>query len=106
MQDVLVETYDQTKHVIIFFRNLVTNVSDREYIDETHFTIAPVGFAGDMRDFFSSQNIQACHDQEPRNQKIKELTKEAFKAGWKYPQAIQIWKEAFQLLLYRTGQVL
>ena len=41
IQDVLLETYDQTKHVLIFFRNLVTNVSDREYIDETHFTIAP-----------------------------------------------------------------
>jgi hypothetical protein len=41
LQDVLLESYDQTKHVLIFFRNLVTNISDREYIDETHFTIAP-----------------------------------------------------------------
>jgi len=105
IQDVLLETYDQTKHVLIFFRNLVTNVSDREYIDETHFTIAPKWFANEMRKFYSSENIQQCHDEEPRNKKIKEVLKDAFSSWWKYPQAMQIWKDAFNLLLYRSGQL-
>ena len=41
LQEVLKDTNEQTTHVLIFFRNLVTNVADREYIDETHFPIAP-----------------------------------------------------------------
>lgn len=58
-----------------------------------------------MREFYSSTNIQQCHEQEPKNQKIKETLKQAFTTGWKYPQAIQIWKDAFALLLYRGGQL-
>lgn len=105
LQDVLVDTYDQSKHVLIFFRNLVTNVADREYVDETLFPIAPAGFANGMRSFYSSENIQQCHDEEPKNQKIMETLKEAFTTGWKYPQAIQIWKDAFNLLFYRSAQL-
>ncbi len=105
LQEVLVDTYDQTKHVLIFFRNLVTNVADREYIDETLFPIAPKGFSNEMRNFYSSENIQKCHDEEPKNQKILETLKSAFTSGWKYPQAIQIWKDAFNLLFYRSAQL-
>lgn len=105
LQEVLKDTTEQTTHVLIFFRNLVTNVADREYIDETHFPIAPTWFANNMRTFYSSENIQKCHDEDPKNQKIQEVLKEAFTTGWKYPQAIQIWKDAFALLLYRSGQI-
>ncbi|MCB9806844.1 hypothetical protein H6768_03010 [Candidatus Peribacteria bacterium] len=79
----------------------MTNVADREYLDETNFPVAPKGFAENMRQFYSSSNIQQCHEEEPKNKKIKEVMKEAFTTGWKYPQAIQIWKDAFALLLYR-----
>lgn len=58
-----------------------------------------------MRGFYSSENLQKCHDEEPKNKKIMEVMKEAFATGWKYPQAIQIWKDAFALLLYRGGQI-
>lgn len=105
LQEVLVSTNDQTKHVLIFFRNLVTNVADREYVDETLFPIAPAGFANEMRNFYSSENLQQCHEEEPKNQKIMETLKEAFTTWWKYPQAIQIWKDAFNLLFYRSAQL-
>lgn len=105
LQVVLNDMYGQTTHVLVFFRNLVTNVSDREYLDETHFSIAPTGFANDMREFYSSENIQVCHDEDPKTQKIQEILKKSFTTGWKYPQAIQIWKDAFELLLYRSGQL-
>lgn len=105
LQEVLVSTNDQTKHVLIFFRNLVTNVADREYVDETLFPIAPAGFANEMRNFYSSENLQQCHEEEPKNQKIMETLKQAFTTGWKYPQAIQIWKDAFNLLFYRSAQL-
>lgn len=105
LQEVLKDTNEQTTHVLIFFRNLVTNVADREYIDETHFPIAPAWFSNEMRTFYSSENIQKCHDEDPKNQKIQEVINSAFTAWWKYPQAIQIWKDAFALLLYRSGQI-
>ena len=56
-----------------------------------------------MRKFYTSEALQKCHDEEPKNIAIKEAMKKAFTVGWKYPQAIQIWKEAFQLLLYSAG---
>lgn len=105
LEEVLTEMYRETTHVLIFYRNLATNVSDREYIDETRFPIAPKWFSQGMREFYSSKNIQACHDEDPKNQQIKKVIKDAFTVGWKYPQAIQIWKEAFALLLYRGGQI-
>lgn len=58
-----------------------------------------------MRNFYSSENIQKCHDEEPKNQKILETLKGAFTSGWKYPQAIQVWKDAFNLLFYRSAQL-
>ena len=56
-----------------------------------------------MREFYTSEALQKCHDEEPKNIAIKEAMRKAFTVGWKYPQAIQIWKEAFQLLLYSAG---
>jgi hypothetical protein len=56
-----------------------------------------------MRAFYTSEALQKCYDEEPKNVAIKKIMKESFTAGWKYPQAIAIWKQAFQLLLYSTG---
>lgn len=58
-----------------------------------------------MREYFTSDSLQKCHDVEPKNQTIKETMKNAFTSGWKYPGAIQIWKDAYRLLLYRGAQV-
>ncbi len=106
LQDAFNEVYEQQSHVMKFFKNLSSNVADREYIDEVYFQIAPKWFAKEMRNFYSSSNIQKCYDNEPKNQKIKEVLKKAFTVGWKYPQAMKIWKEAFELLRYRTSQLL
>ena len=50
-------------------------------------------------------NREQWHEEEPKNQKIMETLKEAFTTWWKYPQAIQIWKDAFNLLFYRSAQL-
>jgi|GEM_PF-5921171 len=34
-----------------------------------------------------------------------EVLKGAFTSGWKYPQALQVWKDAMALLLYRGSQL-
>ncbi len=105
LQDILTDSYAQTSHVLLFFRNLVTNVADREYLDETQFTLAPSWFATEMRKFYTSEALQKCHDADPKNESIREVMKKSFSFWWKYPQAIQIWKDAFALLLYRWGQI-
>lgn len=103
LEEVLTDMTGQTSHVLMFFRQLVTNAVDKEYDDEAQFTIAPEWFANEMRKFYTSEALQKCHDEEPKNVAIKEAMKKAFTVGWKYPQAIQIWKQAFQLLLYSAG---
>ena len=105
LQQVLGDMYQQTKQVLFFFRNLTTNVADRTYIDEIPFPIAPTGFANAMRSFYTSKALQQCHDEDPKNKAIMDAIKKAFTTGWKYPQAIKIWKDAFALLLYRSGNL-
>lgn len=93
----------QNTEVLKFFRNLVKNVQSREYITTNPLlTIAPNSFPQEMQDFYSVEAIQACHDEDPKNQSIKKTLKEAFTVWWKYPQAVKIWKDAFALLLYRS----
>lgn len=103
LEQVLTDMTGQTSHVLMFFRQLVTNTVDKEYDDEAQFTMAPEWFANKMREFYTSEALQKCHDEEPKNIAIKEAMRKAFTVGWKYPQAIQIWKQAFQLLLYSAG---
>lgn len=105
IQQVFGDLSSQNTEVLKFFRNLIKGIQSREYIDETSFLIAPKGFAQDMQKFYSSEAIQLCHDEEPKNVAVKEALKKAFTIGWKYPQAIQIWKDAFALLRYRGSQV-
>jgi hypothetical protein len=100
IEEILLDTYAQTKHVFVFFRNLVTNISDREHVDETNFSIAPKWFANDMREFYSSENLQKCLDQDPKNQKIKEAIATASRKSNTYKQAWEMWRESFQQLLY------
>lgn len=105
IQQVLGDLSSQNTEVLKFFRNLIKNIQSREYIDETKFLIAPKGFAQDMQKFYSVEALQQCHDEEPKNVAIKEAVKKAFSIGWKYPQAIQVWKDAFALLRYRGAQI-
>jgi len=51
--------------------------------------------------YYSPKKLQECRDNSPRKQAFTEMIKKAFTAGWKYPQAIQVWKDAMALLLYR-----
>jgi hypothetical protein len=51
--------------------------------------------------YFSPKKIQECRDNSPRKKAFMEMLKSAFTTGWKYPQAIQVWKDAMALLLYR-----
>ncbi len=105
LQQVLNDMYGQTTQVLKYYRNLIKQVASEEHKDETEFTIAPAGFAKEMADFYNSEDIQKCSDEDPQNQAIKEAVKKAWTTGWKYPQAIQIWKDAFALLLYRSSQI-
>jgi hypothetical protein len=41
LQDVLNDLTRQTKEILTFYRNLVTNVADGENLDESNFNIAP-----------------------------------------------------------------
>jgi len=63
--------------------------------------IATPGFSKDMYVYFSPKHLQECRDNDPRKKAIKDVMKEAFTSGWKYPQAMQVWKDAMALLLYR-----
>jgi hypothetical protein len=51
--------------------------------------------------YFSPKKLQECRNASPRNQAFWEAIKKSFTSGWKYPQAIQVWKDAMALLLYR-----
>ncbi len=105
LQAVLGDLSKQNTEVLKYYRNLIKNVQSREYIDELKFTIAPKGFAIEMQKFYSSDILQKCHNEDPKNQAILKVLKKAVSIGWKYPQAIQIWKDAFALLLYRSASL-
>ena len=62
--------------VLSFYRDLASNVQNNEYLDESKFTVAPEGFSDDMREFYSPTNIQQCHDEDAKKQKIQETQKE------------------------------
>lgn len=105
LQEVLDDMYGQTTQVLKYYRNLIKQIASEEYQDNTHFTLAPSDFAKNMADFYNADDIQKCSDEDPQNQAIKEVVKKAWTTGWKYPQAIKIWKDAFALLLYRSSQI-
>lgn len=100
LQEVMNHMYTQTSEVSTFYRYLATNTRNNEYIDESKFSVAPEGFSDDMREFYSPENIQKCYDEDPKKQKIQETQKAGLAEALKYPQAVNIWKNAFQLLLY------
>jgi hypothetical protein len=105
LQEVLNDVYSQSGEVLSFYRDLASNVRNNEYLDESKFTIAPEGFSDDMREFYSPENIQQCHDEDAKKQKIQETQKKGLAEALKYPQAVDVWKKAFQFLLYgRSAQ--
>ena len=106
IEEVLGDLSSENTEVLKFLRFLITGIHSQEYTDETKFPIAPKGFATDMQKFYSSDAIQKCHDEDPKSKAITKTIKEAFTAGWKYPQAIQIWKDAWALLMYRSSQII
>jgi len=76
LQEVLNDVYTQNGKVLSFYRDLASNVQNNEYLDESKFTVAPEGFSDDMREFYSPTNIQQCHDEDAKKQKIQETQKE------------------------------
>lgn len=100
LQEVLNDVYVQNGKVLSFYRDLTSNVQNNEYLDESKFTVAPEGFSDDMREFYSPANIQQCHDEDAKKQKIQETQKEWLAEAMKYPQGVSAWKKAFELLLF------
>ena len=100
LQEVLNDMYVQNGKVLSFYRDLASNVQNNEYLDESKFTVAPEGFSDDMREFYSPANIQQCHDEDAKKQKIQETQKEWLAEAMKYPQWVGAWKKAFELLLF------
>ncbi len=105
LSEVLVAMTKQTKEVKRFFQILSQGIQTEEYIDEVPFLIATPGFSKDMYVYFSPKHIQECRDKDPRKWAFLDVLKGAFSQGWKYPQAIQVWKDAMALLLYRWWQI-
>ncbi len=103
--EVLVDMAKQTKEVKRFFQILSQWIQTEEYIDEVPFLIATPGFSRDMYMYYSPKYIQECRDNDPRKWAFMEVLKWAFTSGWKYPQAIKVWKDAMALLLYRGSQL-
>lgn len=104
--EISIDMAKQTKEVKRFFQILSQWIQTEEYIDEVPFSIATPGFSKDMYVYYSPKNLQECRDNDPRKKAFWEVMKGAFTSGWKYPQAIQIWKDAMALLLYRGGQLI
>lgn len=105
LTEIMVDMTKQTKEVKRFFYVLSQWVQTEEYIDEVPFLIATPGFSKDMYVYFSPKHLQECRDNDPRKKAILDVMKEAFTSGWKYPQAMQVWKDAMALLLYRWSQL-
>jgi len=105
LSQVLIEMARETSEVKRFFSILWQWIQTEEYIDEVPFPIASSGFSDGMYVYFSPKKLQECRDKNPRKQAFMEVIKKAFTIGWKYPQAIQVWKDAMALLLYRWSQI-
>lgn len=105
VSDILIAMAKQTKEVKRFFQILSQWIQTEEYIDEVPFSIAPTWFSKDMYVYYSPKYIQECRDNDPRKWAFMDVIKWAFTSGWKYPQAIKIWKDAMALLLYRGSQL-
>lgn len=103
--EVLIAMAQQTKEVKRFFQILSQWVQTEEYIDEVPFLIASPGFSKGMYIYYSPKHIQECRDNDPRKWAFWDVLKWAFTSGWKYPQAIQVWKDAMALLIYRGSQL-
>lgn len=105
LQEVLNDTHTQNSEVLSFYRDLASNVRNNEYLDESKFTMAPEGFSDDMREFYSPGNIQQCHDEDAKKQKIQETQKKGLAEAIKYPQAVKTWWDTFKSLLFgRSAQ--
>lgn len=105
VSDVLIAMAKQTKEAKRFFQILSQWIQTEEYIDEVPFSIAPTWFSKEMYVYYSPKHIQECRDNDPRKWAFMDVIKWAFTSGWKYPQALQIWKDAMALLLYRGSQL-
>ncbi len=103
--EIMADMTKQTKQVKRFYQILSQGIQTEEYIDEVPFSIAPTGFSKETYVYYSPKHIQECRDNDPRKKAFMEVLKGAFTSGWKYPQAIQIWKDAMALLLYRGSQL-
>lgn len=105
IKKILKDMNAQTAEVWRFFLIKAQWEDTDEYRDEIPFSIAPEGFSKSMSDYFSEKNIAACRDQDPRRKAIEKLSWKSFLAWWNFKEAIQIWKDAMQLLLYRWSQL-
>lgn len=100
LQEVLNDTHAQNSEVLSFYRDLSSNVRNNEYLDESKFTMAPEGFSDDMREFYSPANIQQCHDEDAKKQKIQETQKKGLAEAIKYPESVDVWDKVREFLLF------
>jgi hypothetical protein len=103
LQEVLNDLYAQNWNVLSFYRDLASNIQNNEYLDESKFTVAPEGFSHEMREFYSPANIQQCHDEDAKKKIIEKTQQEWLQEAMKYKESVSVWKNAFELLLYRRS---
>lgn len=100
IQTVITDMTRNHRDVTRFIRNLALQ-REPTRMDESLIPIAPAGFDETMRAIYTQENINACEEAQPETQEMKEAIKETMTSGWKYDDAIKVWKEAFQMLVFR-----
>lgn len=100
VQNVITDMTSNHREITRFIRNLALQ-REPSQMDESIIPIAPSWFDEAMRSVYTQENINACEEAQPETQAMKEKISELFTSGWKYDDAIKVWKEAFQMLVYR-----
>lgn len=96
---VLKDILTQSKRVFLWYRNIMTNVSDREFID-VQVSMAPKEFTNDMREFYSAINYQKCLDDYDKTKVITEKITNSAKNIFNFKLDFDLYRNAFQELLY------
>lgn len=95
----LSDLYLQTKNTFTLFRDLTTNVSERDYTDEK-IKIAPEKFTQEMRDYYASKNFQKCLDKDEKRVLIKQQIFDTSESIFNYKLGFDIWRGEYQTLLF------
>lgn len=104
-QEVLNDMAWQVATAMEFIRNLALG-HESEIQSERLLSIAPVGFDEEMRALYTPENIAACEAQQPETQAIQETLQQTATTGWQYNEAFQVWRDAFDQLIYRGSSAM